>query len=77
MSVDRRRLKNPLRLAFWLTDLLTQSGITVAIPRWNFTSFPHQLSCPSEGRPNESRHLTDVRLVVSTRAIGKKNGEKG
>jgi hypothetical protein len=39
-SVGRGQLKNPLWLAFWLTVLLAQSGITVAIPRWNFTSFP-------------------------------------
>ena len=34
-SVDRRRMKQPLRLVLWLSELLTQPGITVAIPLRN------------------------------------------
>ena len=40
LSEYRGRLKNPIRLAIWLTILLAQSGITVAIPRRNHTGFP-------------------------------------
>ena len=56
-TVRRSRTVESPPLAGVLAVLaLSRPGVTVAIPRWNFTSFPIYF-LPWEGLPSEGRHL--------------------
>ena len=73
-SVDRRRMKRPLRLVLWLFLLLVQQKITVAIPLRNAAD-PHHEWCGWRGTGFPIDLLPVQRASRRVRRISRRRSE--